>query len=231
MSLNKSIVINVNKKSSSNEQTYLCEYCSKKFSSRQSRWRHIKTCNKKSVMEKRIEDLEKSVNLTIEPKIESLSMIKLMNKQIKSILVTNQIIEKMYWDAKLKKFYDELKQIINLNIKMFKLTAVDYKNFNKELKTQIVYNLNIINKLEKNFNHLEYNGDNQYKFRRHVNKLRKMNYAIPQKTKEFKEEIICFRGDIQIELPNIKNEEPTNGYLSEFSCSTTDNETDSSYDI
>ena len=42
-------------------QRYTCDYCKKDFSSRQSKWRHLKTCENKSDIERKMDDLEKIV--------------------------------------------------------------------------------------------------------------------------------------------------------------------------
>ena len=55
----------------------ICKYCDKKLSSRQSRWRHEKTCpiqNESEELKNKIQQIEKDVEkLKTEPKINNIT--------------------------------------------------------------------------------------------------------------------------------------------------------------
>jgi hypothetical protein len=177
--IDSDVIIRVNNVSSSKKR-YSCDNCLVNLSSRQSRWRHIKTCNKKSLVEKRLKKLEDSLNS--EPKVESITLIKMMNKQMKAIIKVNKIINSMYWDKKIEKIIDDLKKIIQLNINMFILTSQDYQKFDTPIKNQIKINLDIVNKLNKYLKYVEYKSEKQYIFRNQVNKLQKIKFNNEENT-------------------------------------------------
>jgi hypothetical protein len=232
--LKSDIVINVTTMSSLNKSKYMCDYCINNFSSRQSKWRHMKICNKKSLVETKLDNLEKSLNLIIEQNIDSITLIKLMNKQIKSIIIINKIINSMYWNKQIIKIIEELKKTIKLNIKTYLLLTKDYNKFDKNIKNQIKKNLDIMNKLKKSLKYLEFQNPKQYIFRSHIEKLQKiiLNNQIPKKLKkEIDEEEIISINNLDLEdLSKINTFSMKTNDWSDFNPSDSD-KTDSSNDI
>lgn len=166
------ISIKVNKLSSLNEIIkYHCEYCNKILSSRQSKWRHDKTCNKKNQIEKRLEILEDKIISNIDQK----SIINMLNLNISSIQTFCQMVNSLYYNQSLKKIMEDIKNGIKNNIKNFQILSQNKNKFNAYLRKQISYNLAVINKLEDYNEYIEYQGKKQYLFRNQVNCLKKIN--------------------------------------------------------
>jgi len=163
--------IKVNKMSSLNEIIkYQCEYCNKILSSRQSKWRHNKTCNKKNQIEKRLDILEDKIISNIDQK----SIINILNLNISSIQTFCQMVNSLYYSESLKKITDDIKNVIKNNIKSFQVLSQNKNKFNADLRKQISYNLAVINKLENYNEYIEYQGKKQYLFRNQVSCLKEI---------------------------------------------------------
>jgi hypothetical protein len=161
----------VNKMSSLNEIIkYQCEYCNKILSSRQSKWRHDKTCNKKNQIEKRLDILEDKIISNIDQK----SIINILNLNISSIQTFCQMVNSLYYSESLKKITDNIKNVIKNNIKSFQVLSQNKNKFNADLRKQISYNLAVINKLEDYNEYIEYQGKKQYLFRNQVSCLKEI---------------------------------------------------------
>lgn len=161
----------VNKMSSLNEIIkYQCEYCNKILSSRQSKWRHDKTCNKKNQIEKRLDILEDKIISNIDQK----SIINILNLNISSIQTFCQMVNSLYYSESLKKITNNIKNVIKNNIKSFQVLSQNKNKFNADLRKQISYNLAVINKLEDYNEYIEYQGKKQYLFRNQVSCLKEI---------------------------------------------------------
>lgn len=170
---NKKIKVDINvTKLSSLKEKYKCEYCSKILASRQSRWRHSKSCDIKSKIEKRIEVLEDKIISNIDTK----SIVIMMNSNIQIIKTMSRITDTLYYNETLKKILNEIKQTIENNITNFQVLSQNKNKFDKYLRDQIKYNLGVINKLGSYTDYIEYNGKKQHLFKNHVNLLQKINY-------------------------------------------------------
>lgn len=162
---------------------YQCEYCNKILSSRQSKWRHVKSCDNKNQIEKRLEILEDKITSNI----DSTTIVNLMNLNISSIKTFCQMINDLYYNESLKKITKNIQSLICNNIKSFQFLSKNKAKFEKYLTKQINYNLAFINKLEDCCEYIEFMGKKQYLFRNQVNCLKeiKINNDNQIKTIEF----------------------------------------------
>lgn len=161
-----------NNKTSSNSNHYICDYCKKELSTRQSRWRHMKMCNKKTNIESRLELLEDklSSNINLE------SIITIMNTNIESIQNINEIINTLYFNVALKNIISKFRILLLNNISTFKLFCQNKNKFDKQIRDQVTINLGIINKLSDYIDYVEYQGTKQYLFRKYVDMLKKIKF-------------------------------------------------------
>ena len=217
--LMNSLSINTNKtviKTSSKK--YICDYCTKNLATRQSKWRHVKTCDKKSGFEKRIELLESKIvsNIDID------SIVKIMNLNMESIKEMNQIVNLLYYNSLLKKIIPEIKSTIDNNIKSFQQLSINKNKFDKQIREQVNNNLVIINKLEKYHEYLEYQGKKQYLFRKYVGCLKPIK-IVPDSDGL----VDIFFGEELFEDEQQKNSD--NNYISDTESFSSDS--NNSYDI
>jgi hypothetical protein len=164
------IVIKKSSYSTNKSSNYKCEYCNKNLSSRQSKWRHTKNCDKKNEIELRLENLENQINSNIDTE----SIIKLMNLNINNIKIINNLIDSLYYNNTLKKISKDLINSIYNNVKSFQVLSKNKKKFDKELREQVNYNLGFITKIEKFSEFIEYEGKKIYLFRTNANNLKKI---------------------------------------------------------
>ena len=126
--IDKNVTICVSSVSSLNNNKLTCQYCNKTLSSRQSRWRHYKTCNKKNTIENKL--------LTLENK---LSEFEKANVYVETLL-----------DNHIKLLNEH-----NLNSNMIKIIKKNYKliykntNLTATTKTKVKANIKILKKLSK----------------------------------------------------------------------------------
>ena len=126
--LDKNVIIRVNSVSSTNVNKLMCQYCEKTLSSRQSKWRHYKTCNKKDTIENKI--------LSLETKISGFEKHSLFVET----LLDNHIV---------------LLNDIDLNSNMIKIIKKNYKliyknnNLTTDAKIKAKSNIKILKKLSK----------------------------------------------------------------------------------
>jgi hypothetical protein len=207
---NKKLKVDINvTKMSSLQEKYKCEYCCKILASRQSKWRHNKSCNMKSKIEKRIEVLEDKIISNIDIK----SIVIMMNSNIQIIKTMSQIADTLYYNETLKKILNEIKQTIKNNVTNFQVLTQNKNKFDKYLRDQINYNLGVINKLESYTEYIEYNGKKQHLFKNHVNLLKEIY---------FHEEEIKSTERYYIESDISKNENILNSTESDYSSTDSD---------
>lgn len=118
------------------EKKYICEYCKKNLSSRQSKWRHVNTCGEKKSLNNRISILEKKIC------DQDLSVL---NKLVKNIKLTYEIVEKNYFNKTIISNEDRLNMIINNNIEIY----MDLINeLNMKIKPEDKHNMCYLNKIK-----------------------------------------------------------------------------------
>ena len=99
---------------------YTCEFCDKKFNSRQGKWRHLKNCNNKKKDEEDKNDLLNLVNLLNE-KIENKDkQLEEKNKQI------NELIKKVGINIGTQNIQQNIKILAYDNTDLSHLTNNDY---------------------------------------------------------------------------------------------------------
>lgn len=188
---NKKINVNINvTKQSSPSSTikFVCNYCNKDLASRQSKWRHQKTCTNKTNFEKRLEELENKMNSNIDINF----IIQMMNINIQSIKQANTLIDTLYYNESLKKISSHIKQIVSNNIAGFLLLAQNKNNFDIKLKNQVNFNLAIIKKLKSYHENIEYQNNKLYLFRNHTNNLKEITIHTTNEPNINSEEILYY---------------------------------------
>ena len=88
-------------KTSSISKKYECKYCKKILSSRQSKWRHVKTCDKKTELEERLEKVENKLSGNNIFKREDI--IKILDDNISVIQNIYKIIDQFYFNKTYQK--------------------------------------------------------------------------------------------------------------------------------
>lgn len=118
---------NNNNNKNSDIDTFYCNYCKKKLSSRQSKWRHHKICtkNNSNTIEHRITLLENVIN-------NNDFVFDLLDKQIQSINYISNIIKQNYFN----------KTILSLHNQLFSLLQNSIYNY-----IHIYNKFNVINKM------------------------------------------------------------------------------------
>jgi hypothetical protein len=216
---------NVIKMSSSNElDKYKCDYCNKVLSSRQSKWRHVKSCDNKNQIEKRLEILEDKIISNIDLN----SVINIMNLNISSIKTFCQMINALYYCESIKKITGNIQTLINNNIKSFRFLSQNKNKFEKYLREQINYNLALLNKLEDYSEYIEFQSKKQYLFRNHANNLKEININNDNQIETI--EIIDFSEELNVHAPCVQSNDTTSSEKYQLTDSD-DFTSDSDYDI
>ena len=216
---------NVTKMSSSNElDKYKCDYCNKVLSSRQSKWRHVKSCDNKNQIEKRLEILEDKIISNIDLN----SVINIMNLNISSIKTFCQMINTLYYCESIKKITGNIQTLINNNIKSFRFLSQNKNKFEKYLREQINYNLALLNKLEDYSEYIEFQSKKQYLFRNHANNLKEININNDNQIETI--EIIDFSEELNVHAPCVQSNDTTSSEKYQLTDSD-DFTSDSDYDI
>jgi hypothetical protein len=216
---------NVTKMSSSNElDKYKCDYCNKVLSSRQSKWRHVKSCDNKNQIEKRLEILEDKIISNIDLN----SVINIMNLNISSIKTFCQMINTLYYCESIKKITGNIQTLINNNIKSFRFLSQNKNKFEKYLREQINYNLALLNKLEDYSEYIEFQSKKQYLFRNHANNLKEININNDNQIETI--EIVDFSEELNVHAPCVQSNDTTSSEKYQLTDSD-DFTSDSDYDI
>jgi DNA-directed RNA polymerase subunit RPC12/RpoP len=137
-------------KSDKVDKKYNCKYCNNIFSSRQSKWRHIKICNKKTELETRIEKIELKINNKFV--LETEQVIELLNIEIIKIKKTFDLISVFPYTRKLHKDTIQLAEsIIKKSFETYNIliNSIDVDLLKTNIKNIIKSNQQFIKDLSK----------------------------------------------------------------------------------
>ena len=151
--VDKNVVIKVTTTSSNNENILnklMCQYCNKILSSRQSKWRHYKTCNKKDTIENKLLSLETKIsefekhNFFVETLLDN-HIVLLNDIDINSNMI--KIIKKNYkliYKNNILSATSKIKAKANIKI-LKKLCKIEHFNRSNTLDKILIKKLLMIN--------------------------------------------------------------------------------------
>lgn len=151
--IDKNVVIKVTTTSSNNENILnklMCQYCNKILSSRQSKWRHYKTCNKKDTIENKLLSLETKIsefekhNFFVETLLDN-HIVLLNDIDINSNMI--KIIKKNYkliYKNNILSTASKIKAKANIKI-LKKLCKIEHFNKSNTLDKILIKKLLMIN--------------------------------------------------------------------------------------
>jgi hypothetical protein len=217
-----------------NIELYKCKYCKKGLSTRQSRWRHEKTCKQQNNIEKRLIHIEKTIQFQKEEDIKQKhkDTILLLDNIILKMSIIVEIINKSYY----------VKSFSNIAGTIQYGGDIDIQNY--ELLSKNLSSLSIVKENIINMNKLKtlYIKDDEYKnillklrfinnSKNIKNFLRKENESEIVNTNNFdtnESEIVNFN-DINESSQNISNQ-PKYEFVQPTLLLESDSDTDSSVD-